>query len=319
MHEKTAMKNYRKLEKKLWVMVFIFCILVVACNPKLNTVPTPTEVTHIESSPSLRTPEPTPLSTTPTAFSGRIITFTVSPTKIAQGGNVTLTWEVTEGQTVICPMANLQYAKEECFEVPLSGTQVVTTAKDATVYEFALEVRDSGPGWIDRRSEYVCVDVSDWVVQNPPYMCAAAPPIYSRAVAQRFEHGVMIWVEDVNHYIAFFDSGDDRAATFTSFFGPLELKPGTSVDNRVGDVPPGYFEPVGDFGLIWRGEVEEGESLRSILGWALEPRFEFETVYQRGIETIWHYCERVVRDPDGRFRYFWRQAHIGGGWCYLED
>jgi hypothetical protein len=313
------MKNCMRVGKGSFVVVLVLSVLLAACNPKLNATSTPTKATHYEALSPSGTPEPIPPSATPTAFSGRIITFTVSPTKIAQGGNVTLTWAVTEGQAVLCPMADLHYTEEACFEVPLSGSRVVTTANNATVYEFALEIRGSEPGWIDRTSEYVCVDVSDWFVQNPPYMCAAAPPIYSRAVAQRFEHGIMIWVEDVDHYLAFFDFDGERINTFSSFFGPMELKAGASVDNRLGGVPPDYFEPVGAFGLIWRGEVEEGGSLRSTLGWALEPQFEFETVYQRGIETIWTYCERVVRDPDGRFIHFWCQAHIGWFWRYLED
>lgn len=35
------------------------------------------------------------------------------------------------------------------------------------------------------------------------------------------------------------------------------LEPGMSADNRVADMPPpGLFEPVSGFGLLWRGEVD---------------------------------------------------------------
>ncbi len=83
------------------------------------------------------------------------------------------------------------------------------------------------------------------------------------------------------------------------------------MDNRVGDVPAGYFEPVSGFGLIWRGEVKGSEDVREHLGWALEPEFGFEATYQRGIETTWHWVDRYISGPEGMIIYFFRQAYIG--------
>ena len=63
----------------------------------------------------------------------------------------------------------------------------------------------------------------------------------------------------------------------------LQLKPGASQDNRVGEAPPqGLYEPVSGFGLVWRGEVEWpalGDA-RQRLGWATEPEFGYDTAHQ---------------------------------------
>jgi hypothetical protein len=64
-----------------------------------------------------------------------------------------------------------------------------------------------------------------------------------------------------DEFIVFFDDNTSRI-----FYPPLKLKPGASVDNRVGGAPAGYFEPVSGFGLIWRSEVEYSENMFSSLG-----------------------------------------------------
>jgi hypothetical protein len=230
-----------------------------------------------------------------------------------------LTWETQYGeQAEICSIVNLQYNETQCFDVQLKGTQTLTTRADATLYQFDLKV--SNATTISFRTQYVCIDVSDWFFENPPDLCAAAPPIHTYVAAQRFENGLMLWLEATDEFIVF--TGEpDNTSSFWIIQGPIQLKPEASVDNRIGNVPEGYFEPVSGFGLLWRNEIEGGaaEGIRESLGWALEPEFGFETASQRGIETAWHILDRYIRDPDGKVIYLFHQAYLGARWIYWDE
>jgi hypothetical protein len=252
--------------------------------------------------------------TTVTAEPRQIITsFTLSPTRAARGGTITLNWESEGIWAEICTIVNQTYPERySCEEVPPSGSKVVLVEPDATIYHFQLEANNGE--YADFRDVYGCIDVSDWFFENPPDRCAAAPPVHTYAAAQRFEHGLMVWLEASDEFIVFYDDN-----FLSIFYPPLKLKPGASVDNRVGDAPDGYFEPVSGFGLIWRGEVERSENIRATLGWALEPEFGFETTYQSGILSNWHFLDRYMRDPEGRIIYFSSQAYVGSRWRYWEN
>ncbi|HXV99366.1 MAG TPA: hypothetical protein VEC93_13165, partial [Anaerolineae bacterium] len=92
-------------------------------------------------------------------------------------------------------------------------------------------------------------------------------------------------------------------------------KPHASVDNRSEETPPpGYLEPVGNFGLIWRGEVEYLEDVRDRLGWATDPEISFETVYQCGIGDTCNGFSLYMQDPDGKILNLFYVWHFGTYW-----
>ena len=293
--------------------------------PATATAVPPTATVTPSPLPPSRTPTYTPVPTavpvvvteTPPPFTAeppRITFFTVTPARASQGDTITLNWESEGGVWAeICTTVNQGYPdRYSCDEVSPTGSKVVVVEPDATIYHLQLKV--SNGEYAAFHDVYGCIDVSDWFFENPPDSCAAAPPVHSYAAAQRFEHGLMVWLEASDEFMVFFDDN-----TFRIFYPPLDLKPGASADNRVGGAPAGYFEPVSGFGLIWRGEVEYSENMRSILGWALEPEFGFETTYQSGILTNWHYLDRYMRDPEGRIIYLSTSAYIGSWWRYWEN
>jgi hypothetical protein len=190
------------------------------------------------------------------------------------------------------------------------GSQVVDTDKEASHYGFNLTVVNAAA----RNGAYrsVCVDVSNLFFEDPPQGCGGAPPIYSHAAAQRFERGLMIWIEEVDMFFVLLDDHNSRY-----FSGPLELLPGASVDNRVGGAPPGFYEPISGFGLLWRGEVKRSRDLREWLGWAVQPEFGFDTVYQRGLEGNWN-TSRYMRNADGNVIHVRSAAYVLPlGWEYV--
>ena len=125
----------------------------------------------------------------------------------------------------------------------------------------------------------------------------------------------MIWVEKSDTFYILFNSGahpfDGRMVFITA--GPLVLKPGASVDNRVGEEPPtGLYEPVSGFGLLWRGEVEGlGLDLRQALGWAVEEEYGFQTKVQCQEQET--YSERTCYLLDGNSSVIVLASHAIAG------
>ena len=122
-------------------------------------------------------------------------------------------------------------------------------------------------------------------------MCPGAPALQSAAAAQRFEHGLMIWLADPDTYYILYDdlwgpSGTPigpapPVATLQIVQGPLDLVPGASPDHRTGEIsPPGRVEPVSGFGLVWRGEVRGVDRVRERLGWATAAEVGYAGAYQ---------------------------------------
>ncbi|MCC7359186.1 MAG: LysM peptidoglycan-binding domain-containing protein [Anaerolineales bacterium] len=121
-----------------------------------------------------------------------------------------------------------------------------------------------------------------WFFSNPPTgACPATAAVVSQAAAERFEHGLLLWVKQTDTYYALNDTAPGSAARLNIIVGPLTIKPGGSLDNRVGGAPAGRFEPVSGFGLLWRGEAQQYQAgLRTALGWATEAEHSIETKVQ---------------------------------------
>ena len=118
-----------------------------------------------------------------------------------------------------------------------------------------------------------------WFFSNPPTgVCPAAAPVISQAAAERFEHGLMLWVKQTDTYYVLNESAPGSAARLTIIVGPLTVTPSGGLDHRVGGVPAGRYEPVNGFGLLWRGEAQQYTAgLRAALGWATEAEHSIET------------------------------------------
>ena len=123
-----------------------------------------------------------------------------------------------------------------------------------------------------------CPSHVDWFFENPPQMYPTSSPTTSRAAAQHFQRGQMIWLKEGDTYYVLYHTdlrladGHQGSSDLKSLLiipGPLQLKPGVDPDNRVGEDPPAdTLEPLHGFGLIWRREVEGAEDVHQQLGWA---------------------------------------------------
>jgi hypothetical protein len=253
-----------------------------ATEPPSPTTP-PTE-------PPSATPPPTstPPPSTPTP-APQVLSFTANPTVTQNLGDVVrLAWEASGQRAELCPLIGT--GPTGCQDVPLVGERDYVIDELALTYiGFALRVftqETSTMKTVELHPQ--CQNLRPWFFADPPLRCPADEALASYAASQRFERGLMVWIEETDEFYVFYDEPDEQGFQVVERTVGLILKPGASEDNRVGeDPPPGLYEPVSGFGLIWRGEVEwpYPDNVRERLGWATVPESGFDTAYQCSTPT----------------------------------
>jgi hypothetical protein len=149
-------------------------------------------------------------------------------------------------------------------------------------------------------------------------------PTRSDAVAQRFEGGTMIWLQQLGRYFILEDvplyEGEIRKRV-TMLTDPLEGIGDTSPEATP---PPGRYAPPDRFVPIWRGDVsrpagpEELPPFRTTLGWALAPESHYQAVWQCDDAPpsggrSWQTC--YLAGPEGEVIVL----HPLGGWYLLDE
>lgn len=229
----------------------------------------------------------------------KIYGFMISPREIELGGRVYMAWDARGDRAYICPKTYLGLIDHQCFNVPLIGSQYVTIhANDQTWDYFGYELHVIAHG--QEVVEFLPITVTCqgggqwWFFRSDPYtthipeQCPVSYPLESNGAAQRFEHGMMLWVEANAQVIVLFEDGQYQ--TFSYVTEPAISQP---IDETP---PPGLFEPISGFGIVWRGETAGSEDIRERLGWAVEEEFSISTAYQCYAENANLTC--FVRGPE---------------------
>jgi hypothetical protein len=261
-----------------------------------------------------------------------VLLFSAEPVEAVEGEGIALKWEAVGEQTTICPLLGENTLGCRCLlDVPLAGSYIIKPSEIIGNYSgFRLVVEARGIRTVRGAPLAVeCPDASpDWFLDNPPGICPKDARLSSYAAAQRFEHGLMIWVEAQDAYYILYDSFITPAgrrsipSTITSLqilHGPLDLTPGASPDNRGEETPPnGLLEPISGFGLVWRGEVVGIEDVRARLGWAVEPEYGFDMVYQCEMScgSTW---DCYLQGPEGEIFHFYWLLHFGHFWELVDQ
>lgn len=157
----------------------------------------------------------------------------------------------------------------------------------------------------------------------PPFPTPTVTDI--SAAFQPFERGFMIWLGDRHRiWIAACCTSTiplgGRWLSFEDAFqdGMPERDPSLVP-------PPGLYQPVRGFGLVWRtlSDYAYGGSLRELLGWATAPEqgYTAHVEYQPGgyFDPDGHFIGRpgnwTINTPDGK-RYYFHEA--GPAWSLIE-
>ena len=93
----------------------------------------------------------------------------------------------------------------------------------------------------------LCKDATGYSFDYAGGRCPQGSALDSRGAALNSQHGFMIWIQATDAWYAFYQEGGQTYETWT---GPLSLRPGASIDDRVGSSA---------------GTVRAGERIRSDL------------------------------------------------------
>jgi hypothetical protein len=252
----------------------------------------------------------------------RIISFAAD----AQDGSVHLAWDAVGEYAAICPLIDANSVGCRClFELPLAGSITIKPSEiigSYTGFELAVRAGDRS-AMASAAADVRCQGYEDWFFADPPRMCPDAPPLFSSAAAQRFQNGMMIWMEALDAFYILFDVDQNLSGNTQGWSSlkslrivnrPLEPSTGALPKNREHDtVRRGCFEPVGGFGPILRGEISGTDDLRETLGCAKEPEHTFDTVYQCQVSCGAHW-DCYLRGPDGKILHLYYLMHSGRFW-----
>jgi len=239
------------------------------------------------------TPKPHPPASTPTSESSltptpartalAITSFTLDIEDLPDNGKrITFNWTTTGAEYVLLrPGTDMMFRYLEWGKQPANGSfthdflythyvnpsmHLVAKASDGAevVQEIAVTWSCRYPSFFQKHSSIVC---------------AAAPASESAAAEQSFEHGRMIWLQEIteyadqaptgSHLLVFYDDGAFARYDDTWAEGQPESDPALTP-------PTGLQQPIRGFGKLWR----ENPDVHERLGWAVNTEVGFTSMWQ---------------------------------------
>jgi hypothetical protein len=284
------------------ILCLFGCLMLTACSaemvkvellkfgptatPLLSATPTDTPTpSPTATATATATPSPTPTKTSPPpapvtrqTSTGPIIRFFFANVAEANPGDtISLQW-----QSVGAVSASLYRASQDGqlygppWEVKPNGVfDYVIGAGERNPITFYLSVVDEA-----KRDASATVTVRvrcpDALFFSPaPDACPAAPATSSAGAEQHFEHGVMIWVGELDRiYVLYDDHASTPAPRWQIFID--EWDEGEPDRDPNLNPPPGRQQPIRGFGRVWR----EQPQVRERLGWAVDQEAGFDTAVQ---------------------------------------
>ncbi len=252
-----------------------------AVPPSATQVPTrpPTTATPGPSPTSLIAPTASPLPATLTATRAPTLAglsveyFTTDSEFVMPGENVTLFWRVRGADLAHIYRLNAEDERIYRWDVNPSGTITLgTRADDRDAARFLLEGESISGATVEQTLLIPLRCPEAWFFEPAPESCPSGPPQLSMQAEQTFEGGRMVWVGALDRiYVVFEDSIAPEWAQYPDNFeeGDPERDDGLVP-------PPGFFQPIRGFGLVWR----TNERVQDRLGWATTPEVSFEGMFQ---------------------------------------
>ncbi|MFP4322504.1 MAG: hypothetical protein ACLFTK_08620 [Anaerolineales bacterium] len=202
---------------------------------------------------------------------------TNSNQQLAPGETTTLFWRTTGADAVRVFRLNAEDERVQVWNVPVEGRlSVRLEAEPGSGTTRFLLLAERGEV---AREEILVFDTgctSTWFFQPAPGGCPAAS-LSATHVIQRFETGVMIWVDGSREIFILFEDGD--APAWQRFDDAYQ--DGMPESDPAIQPPQGRLQPVRGFGLLWR----EQPTIRARLGWAVTPEIGYDGIIQRATSS----------------------------------
>jgi hypothetical protein len=263
-----------------------------------SIVPLTIDVTPTSTFTPAPGPSPHPAITSRAPLT--ITLFAASPDVIDPGDPFTLTWSASGSKVTLVAIDELLRMGSQ-WSVPLTGSMVITSNEDQRNYlRYQLFVSNPEPFEYVQAGVEVKLRCPDtWYFANGPPGCPW-PAITGQAAIQHFEHGVMIWLEPTHTiYILHSERTGGSLPPWTDQQDLFVEGQPESDPNLI--PPPGLYQPVRGFGLVWRGEPGSySPGARDQLGWATDREHAFQgavqcTTFPKGSCYLLQDDGRVIR------------------------
>lgn len=216
-----------------------------------------------------------------------ILYFTAAPETIDRGGSVTLSWEVTNKDTVMLSYLGLDNIYQ--FEQYPAKGSVTLTVPDVftTAYRYTIGTEGTMGAAV---VVHIRCPFKDYT--------AAACPLTAENIEvtyQPFEHGTMYQWGDSGKIFILYDPYD-RVSADTGGYRSFEIHPLNPV--MIEETPPeGLFLPAPEFAEVWLNEI----NVRETLGWATGEVAVYTTHRETARETAgkYPYIAEYFYRPDG--------------------
>ncbi len=238
------------------------------------------------------------------------VTFDVAPNPAQTNSEVTVRWNVPGATTV-----NISYNPPGANQFvslmtggAARGQRTVTMAHVTTPVEFRLFAFTNNTQIATRTVTVNLTCQYPFFVSDPSRQGSdcAGPLVETAAAYQQFQGGFMVWMQDRDEIIVYYNDG--RFSRFTDTWGGEDI---TYSDNP----PAGLLLPVRGFGRIW----VDNALVRERLGWASGAEQSYTAQRQRvdvrdgGGQIIGNFYLSL---PDGRAVYYW--SSNTGSWVQVR-
>jgi hypothetical protein len=247
---------------------------------------------------------------TPTATSRSlptILSFRADRTTVVEGESVSLSWQATDGEEAV-----VQWVTREAILAnapgpldPDAGTVTITPTVNGDI---VLIVSNSA-GSVEAHVQLTIECPYGWApaLDGPPPLASGCPmeAVFTNAAQQPFENGFMIWLEASRTIYVFYYPQGSSYPTYEIFIDNFEE--GDPESDPAIVPPPGLYQPVRGFGLLWRLD----QSVRERLGWATAAEAAFESWTQGYAGAGLHSYYTLVEGSDGTIYHL---TATGGVW-----
>lgn len=232
-----------------------------------------------------------------------ILYFRADVTIADPGDTIQLEWNTSDSVTTTLYHLLPTGQFGEFWNVAAAGTMTYTISETSRNHtDFMLFASNAIGQWVSASLNIPLTCPDGWFFSPAPDICPAAPALYSVGAEQHFEHGVMVWVQGEDMIYVLYE--DDQYTTKWEVYVD-EWDEGDPIDDPNIVPPPGYYQPLRGFGLVWRDQP----FVRERLGWAVDLEGSYDTAVQR--TSYAKYNDTYIRAQDGNVWKLWPER---SGW-----
>jgi hypothetical protein len=238
---------------------------------------------------------------TPAPPSPRVLSFTLSTAEAAKGEAVIARYTLNQPARQVSIAAGTADGTLAGFSLPQTATSEIGHVSGTITFSVPVTAGTLSPllltlavdGQLRGSQRLVVMCDHPWFFAPRVERCPFEPVRASPAAMQRFERGLMLWLQATDSIYVLRDGAGDAAAQRWARYDDLFEDGDPERDPNLSP-PAGLQHPVRGFGRVWRTQPD----VRRDLGWATEAERGYTACYATAFGG-WKSMRSYVNTPDG--------------------